>query len=35
MHKRRGREIKHTGDGFLATFDRPARAIEAPWGQVP
>jgi len=24
-----GREIKHTGDGFLATFDGPARAIEA------
>lgn len=23
----RGREIKHTGDGFLATFDGPARAI--------
>jgi pimeloyl-ACP methyl ester carboxylesterase len=22
-----GREIKHTGDGFLATFDGPARAI--------
>ncbi len=27
----RGREIKHTGDGFLATFDGPARAIEAAW----
>jgi len=23
----RGREIKHTGDGFLATFDGPARAV--------
>ena len=23
----RGREVKHTGDGFLATFDGPARAI--------
>lgn len=23
----RGREIKHTGDGFLATFDGPSRAI--------
>ena len=22
-----GREIKHTGDGFLATFDGPARAV--------
>jgi pimeloyl-ACP methyl ester carboxylesterase len=22
-----GREVKHTGDGFLATFDGPARAI--------
>jgi class 3 adenylate cyclase len=25
----RGREIKRTGDGFLATFDGPARAIRA------
>jgi class 3 adenylate cyclase len=25
----RGQEVKHTGDGFLATFDGPARAIEA------
>ena len=25
----RGVEIKHTGDGFLATFDGPARAIGA------
>jgi class 3 adenylate cyclase len=24
---RGGREIKHTGDGFLATFDRPGRAV--------
>jgi class 3 adenylate cyclase len=24
----RGREIKTTGDGFLATFDGPARAIQ-------
>ena len=24
-----GREIKTTGDGFLATFDGPARAIRA------
>jgi class 3 adenylate cyclase len=24
----RGREIKRTGDGFLATFDGPARAVE-------
>jgi pimeloyl-ACP methyl ester carboxylesterase len=22
-----GREVKHTGDGFLASFDRPARAV--------
>ena len=22
-----GREVKHTGDGFLSTFDGPARAI--------
>ncbi|MDQ3435341.1 MAG: adenylate/guanylate cyclase domain-containing protein [Actinomycetota bacterium] len=25
----RGQEIKHTGDGILATFDGPARAIDA------
>ena len=24
----RGREVKSTGDGFLATFDGPARGIE-------
>ena len=24
-----GQEVKHTGDGFLATFDGPLRAIEA------
>jgi class 3 adenylate cyclase len=24
-----GRLIKHTGDGFMATFDRPGRALEA------
>jgi len=29
LERYRGREIKHTGDGFLATFDGPARAIEA------
>jgi class 3 adenylate cyclase len=23
----RGREVKHTGDGFMATFDGPARAV--------
>ncbi|MGZ4144700.1 MAG: adenylate/guanylate cyclase domain-containing protein [Actinomycetota bacterium] len=27
LHKFRGREVKTTGDGFLATFDGPARAI--------
>jgi class 3 adenylate cyclase len=27
LNRHRGREIKHTGDGFLATFDGPARAI--------
>jgi len=27
LERHRGREIKHTGDGFLATFDGPARAI--------
>ena len=24
----RGREVKHTGDGFLATFDGPGRAVQ-------
>jgi class 3 adenylate cyclase len=24
----RGSEVRHTGDGFLATFDSPARAVE-------
>jgi class 3 adenylate cyclase len=24
----RGREVKHTGDGFLAAFDGPARAVQ-------
>ena len=27
LHRFRGREIKHTGDGFVASFDGPARAI--------
>jgi class 3 adenylate cyclase len=27
LTRHRGREIKHMGDGFLATFDGPARAI--------
>jgi len=27
FERSRGRAIKHTGDGFLATFDGPARAI--------
>lgn len=27
----RGREIEHTGDGFLATFDGPARALTCAW----
>ena len=27
LERYQGREIKHTGDGFLATFDGPARAI--------
>jgi len=25
--RHRGKEVKHTGDGFLATFDGPARGI--------
>ena len=28
----RGREVKTTGDGFLATFDGPARAIRCATG---
>jgi class 3 adenylate cyclase len=27
IERHRGREIKHMGDGFLATFDGPARAV--------
>ena len=27
LERHRGREVKQTGDGFLATFDGPARAI--------
>jgi class 3 adenylate cyclase len=27
----RGREVKTTGDGFLAIFDGPTRAVEAAW----
>jgi pimeloyl-ACP methyl ester carboxylesterase len=27
LEKHRGREVKTTGDGFLATFDGPARAV--------
>jgi class 3 adenylate cyclase len=29
LERHRGREIKTTGDGFLATFDGPARAVRA------
>ena len=29
LERHRGREIKQTGDGFLATFDGPARGIRA------
>jgi class 3 adenylate cyclase len=29
LERFRGREIKTTGDGFLATFDGPARAVRA------
>ena len=29
-----GREIKSTGDGFLATFDGPTRAVECAWAIV-
>jgi len=27
LSRHRGREVKHTGDGFLATFDGPARGV--------
>ena len=27
LARHRGREVKHTGDGFLATFDGPARGL--------
>jgi class 3 adenylate cyclase len=27
LGRHRGREVKHTGDGFLATFDGPARGV--------
>jgi class 3 adenylate cyclase len=27
LERHRGQEVKHTGDGFLATFDGPARGI--------
>jgi class 3 adenylate cyclase len=29
VDRHRGREIKNTGDGFLAIFDGPARAVRA------
>ena len=28
LKRHRGREIKHTGDGFFAAFDGPARAVQ-------
>jgi class 3 adenylate cyclase len=28
----RGTVVKNTGDGFLATFDGPTRAIKCAWG---
>jgi class 3 adenylate cyclase len=31
LDKFRGREIDTTGDGFLATFDGPARAVKCAW----
>jgi len=31
LERFRGREVKSTGDGFLATFDGPARAIRCGW----
>jgi class 3 adenylate cyclase len=32
LERHRGREVVHTGDGFLATFDAPARAIRCAQG---
>lgn len=32
LDRHRGREVKTTGDGFLATFDGPARAIHCARG---
>ena len=32
LERQRGREVVHTGDGFLATFDAPARAIRCAQG---
>ena len=29
LERFRGRAVKHTGDGFMATFDGPARAIRS------
>lgn len=29
LHRYRGREVKTTGDGFLATFDASTRAVRA------
>jgi class 3 adenylate cyclase len=29
LHRHRGREVKTTGDGFLAVFDGPGRAVRA------
>src|SRR4029077_13269792 len=29
LHRHRGREVKTTGDGFLATFDASTRAVRA------
>jgi class 3 adenylate cyclase len=29
LARHRGREVKNTGDGFLATFDAPSRAVRA------
>jgi class 3 adenylate cyclase len=31
LERFRGREVKTTGDGFVATFDGPARAIRCGW----
>ncbi|MFN2591154.1 MAG: adenylate/guanylate cyclase domain-containing protein [Actinomycetota bacterium] len=34
LERYRGREVKTTGDGFLATFDGPARGVRCAWHAI-